>query len=98
MTSPFLTAVSLSYEQADSIHVPRKSSRYKSFRILILPWCPDISPSLYALNHQSILQQCKKTFLFILLGLLIVRLVGKMLLNSTIDIGKPGGMFCILII
>ena len=37
-----------------------------------------------------------KAFLFILLGLLIVRLVGKLILSSTIDVGELGGMFWIL--
>ena len=37
-----------------------------------------------------------KAFLFILLGLLIVRLVGKLLLSNTIDVGELGGMFWIL--
>lgn len=37
-----------------------------------------------------------KAFLFILLGLLIVRLVGKLLLSDTIDVGELGGMFWIL--
>ena len=33
---------------------------------------------------------------FHLLGLLIVRLVGKLVLSSTIDVGELGGMFWIL--
>lgn len=37
-----------------------------------------------------------KAFLFILFGLLIVRLVGKLLLSNTIDVGELGGMFWIL--
>ncbi|MER2088336.1 MAG: cytochrome c biogenesis protein CcdC [Sporosarcina sp.] len=37
-----------------------------------------------------------KAFLFILLGLLIVRLIGKLVLSSTIDVGELGGMFWIL--
>lgn len=37
-----------------------------------------------------------KAFLFILFGLLIVRLVGKLFLSNTIDVGELGGMFWIL--
>lgn len=37
-----------------------------------------------------------KAFLFILLGLLIVRLVGKLVLSNSIDVGELGGMFWIL--
>lgn len=37
-----------------------------------------------------------KAFLFILFGLLIVRLIGKLLLSNTIDVGELGGMFWIL--
>lgn len=37
-----------------------------------------------------------KAFLFILLGLLVVRLVGKLILSNTIDVGELGGMFWIL--
>ena len=37
-----------------------------------------------------------KAFLFILFGLLIVRLIGKLVLSSTIDVGELGGMFWIL--
>lgn len=37
-----------------------------------------------------------KAFLFILIGLLAVRIVGKLILSSTIDIGELGGMFWIL--
>ncbi|MFC5587404.1 CcdC family protein [Sporosarcina soli] len=37
-----------------------------------------------------------KAFLFILFGLLIVRLIGKLMLSNTIDVGELGGMFWIL--
>lgn len=37
-----------------------------------------------------------KAFIFILIGLLIVRLVGKLLLSSSIDVGQLSGMFWIL--
>jgi membrane protein CcdC involved in cytochrome C biogenesis len=37
-----------------------------------------------------------KAFVFILIGLLLVRLIGKVILSATIDIGELGGMFWIL--
>lgn len=37
-----------------------------------------------------------KAFAFILIGLLAIRIVGKLILSSTIDIGELGGMFWIL--
>lgn len=37
-----------------------------------------------------------KAFIFILFGLLIVRIIGKLVLSSTIDIGALSGMFWIL--
>ena len=37
-----------------------------------------------------------KAFIFILIGLLIIRLVGKIILSSTIDVGALSGMFWIL--
>ncbi|MFJ7826540.1 CcdC family protein [Psychrobacillus sp. NPDC096623] len=37
-----------------------------------------------------------KAFIFILFGLLIVRIIGKVILSSTIDIGTLSGMFWIL--
>ncbi|MFF2752975.1 CcdC family protein [Psychrobacillus sp. NPDC058041] len=37
-----------------------------------------------------------KAFIFIIIGLLIVRIVGKVILSSTIDVGQLSGMFWIL--
>lgn len=37
-----------------------------------------------------------KAFIFILIGLLIIRVVGKIVLSSTIDVGALSGMFWIL--
>ncbi|MBE1553870.1 CcdC family protein [Sporosarcina limicola] len=37
-----------------------------------------------------------KAFLFILLGLLVLRLVAKLILSNSIDVGELGGMFWIL--
>lgn len=40
--------------------------------------------------------QPSKAFIFILVGLLIVRVIAKMVLSSSIDVGELGGMFFIL--
>jgi membrane protein CcdC involved in cytochrome C biogenesis len=37
-----------------------------------------------------------KAFIFIIIGLLIVRIVGKVILSSTIDVGQLSGMFWLL--
>ncbi|QFF99105.1 cytochrome c biogenesis protein CcdC [Psychrobacillus glaciei] len=37
-----------------------------------------------------------KAFIFIIIGLLVVRIVGKLILSSTIDVGQLSGMFWIL--
>ncbi|MET1013047.1 MAG: cytochrome c biogenesis protein CcdC [Paenisporosarcina sp.] len=37
-----------------------------------------------------------KAFIFILIGLLIIRLIAKLILSSTIDIGELSGMFWLL--
>lgn len=37
-----------------------------------------------------------KAFIFILIGLLIIRLIGKIILSSSIDVGALSGMFWIL--
>jgi membrane protein CcdC involved in cytochrome C biogenesis len=47
-------------------------------------------------KYSGIYVKRSKAFLFILLGLLIVRLVGKLALSNTIDVGELGGMFWIL--
>ena len=47
-------------------------------------------------KDRDIYMKRSKAFLFILLGLLIVRLAGRLLLSNTIDVGELGGMFWIL--
>ena len=37
-----------------------------------------------------------KAFIFILIGLLIIRIIAKLVLSSTIDVGALSGMFWIL--
>ncbi len=43
-------------------------------------------------EHQIYLKQ-SKAFIFILLGLLIFRLIAKLILSSSIDVGELAGMF-----
>lgn len=50
----------------------------------------------FEIREDSIFIKSSKAFGFILFGLLIVRLVGKLVLSSTIDVGELGGMFWIL--
>lgn len=58
---------------------------------IILIWT-----SKFEVRDGDIYLKQSKAFIFILIGLLIVRLVGKIVLSSTIDIGELGGMFWIL--
>ncbi|MCZ2258172.1 cytochrome c biogenesis protein CcdC [Sporosarcina sp. G11-34] len=55
-----------------------------------------IKTTNFEIRDDSIYMKRSKAFLFILLGLLIIRLIGKLILSSTIDIGELGGMFWIL--
>ena len=55
-----------------------------------------IKTTNFEIRNNDIYMKRSKAFLFILLGLLIIRLVGKLILSSTIDVGELGGMFWIL--
>ena len=55
-----------------------------------------IKTTNFEIRDGDIYMKRSKAFLFILLGLLIIRLAGKLILSSTIDIGELGGMFWIL--
>ena len=55
-----------------------------------------IKTTRFERRDDDIYMKRSKAFLYILLGLLIVRLAGKLLLSSTIDVGELGGMFWIL--
>lgn len=55
-----------------------------------------IKTTSFQYKEDGIYVKRSKVFLFILLGLLIVRLLGKLILSSTIDVGELGGMFWIL--
>lgn len=50
----------------------------------------------FEIRDGDIFMKRSKAFVYILFGLLVVRLVGKLALSSTIDIGELGGMFWIL--
>ena len=52
--------------------------------------------SRFEVKNEDIYLKQSKAFVFILIGLLIVRLIGKIILSSTIDVGELSGMFWIL--
>ncbi len=52
--------------------------------------------SKFEVRDGDIYLKKSKAFVFILIGLLLVRLIGKVILSATIDIGELGGMFWIL--
>lgn len=55
-----------------------------------------IKTTNFEIRDEAIYMKRSKAFVFILFGLLLIRLVGKLLLSNTIDIGELGGMFWIL--
>ena len=52
--------------------------------------------SKFEVKDGEIYLKQSKAFLFILIGLLLIRLAAKVILSSTIDIGELAGMFWIL--
>lgn len=52
--------------------------------------------SKFEIRDGDIYLKQSKAFVFILIGLLLIRVMGKVVLSSTIDIGELGGMFWIL--
>lgn len=52
--------------------------------------------SKFEVREGEIYMKQSKAFLFILIGLLALRLIVKMVLSSTVDIGELSGMFWIL--
>ena len=50
----------------------------------------------FEIRDKEIFIKRSKAFAYILFGLLIIRLIGKLLLSNTIHIGEIGGMFWIL--
>ncbi|WP_042348750.1 CcdC family protein [Bacillus massiliigorillae] len=55
-----------------------------------------IKTSTFEIRDNDIYLKRSKAFAFILIGLVIIRLVGKLVLSSTIDVGQLSGMFWIL--
>jgi membrane protein CcdC involved in cytochrome C biogenesis len=55
-----------------------------------------IRTSKFEIKDNGIYLKRSKAFMYILVGLLLVRLVAKIILSSTIDVGELGGMFWIL--
>ncbi|MBN8199711.1 MULTISPECIES: CcdC family protein [Bacillaceae] len=55
-----------------------------------------IKTSSFEVRDSDIYLKRSKAFAFILIGLLIIRIIGKMVLSSTIDYGQLSGMFWIL--
>lgn len=55
-----------------------------------------IATSKFEVKGQEIYLKRSKAFAFILIGLLIFRIVAKMILSSSIDVGELAGMFWIL--
>ncbi|KON92689.1 cytochrome c biogenesis protein CcdC [Rossellomorea marisflavi] len=55
-----------------------------------------IKTSKFEIRDDDIYLKRSKAFAFILIGLLIIRIVGKVLLSTSIDYGELSGMFWIL--
>ncbi|MGE7952506.1 CcdC family protein [Lysinibacillus xylanilyticus] len=55
-----------------------------------------IATSKFEVRGQEIYLKRSKAFAFILIGLLIFRIIAKMILSSSIDVGELAGMFWIL--
>ncbi|MCM3123110.1 DUF1453 family protein [Mesobacillus sp. AQ2] len=55
-----------------------------------------IKTSQFEVRGREIFLKRSKAFVFILIGLLIVRVIAKLVLSSTIDVGELSGMFWIL--
>jgi len=55
-----------------------------------------IKTSQFEVRDREIFLKRSKAFIFILIGLLVVRVIAKLVLSSTIDVGELSGMFWIL--
>jgi membrane protein CcdC involved in cytochrome C biogenesis len=55
-----------------------------------------IKTSNFEVREDQIYLQRSKAFAFILIGLLIIRIVAKLILSSSIDVGELSGMFFLL--
>ncbi|MFO1443700.1 cytochrome c biogenesis protein CcdC [Bacillus sp. Bva_UNVM-123] len=55
-----------------------------------------IKTSKFEIRDNQIYLKRSKAFVFILIGLLVVRIIAKLILSSSIDVGQLSGMFWIL--
>lgn len=55
-----------------------------------------IKTSTFEVRDNDIYLKRSKAFAFILIGLVIIRIIGKIILSSSIDVGQLSGMFWIL--
>ncbi|WP_245698336.1 CcdC family protein [Sporosarcina ureilytica] len=55
-----------------------------------------IKTTNFEVRNEDIFIKRSKAFVFILFGLLLIRLIGKLVLSNTVDVGELGGMFWIL--
>ena len=55
-----------------------------------------IKTSKFEIKDQDIYLKRSRAFVFILIGLLVVRIVAKLILSSSIDYGELSGMFFLL--
>jgi len=55
-----------------------------------------IKTSKFEIKDQQIYLKRSKAFIFILIGLLVIRIAAKLVLSSSIDVGQLSGMFWLL--
>ncbi|TKC18762.1 CcdC family protein [Robertmurraya kyonggiensis] len=55
-----------------------------------------IKTSKFEIRDNDVYLKPSKAFIYILVGLLVIRIIAKLVLSSTIDVGQLGGMFWIL--
>ncbi|RTR35683.1 cytochrome c biogenesis protein CcdC [Robertmurraya yapensis] len=55
-----------------------------------------IKTSKFEIRDNDVYLQPSKAFIYILVSLLVIRIIAKLVLSSTIDVGQLGGMFWIL--
>ena len=55
-----------------------------------------IATSKFEVRDQDIYMKRSKAFVFILVGLLIIRIILKLIFSNSLDVGELGGMFFIL--
>jgi len=55
-----------------------------------------IRTTKFEVRQGDVYMSRSKAFIFILIGLLVVRIIAKLILSSSIDVGELGGMFWLL--